>query len=51
MSSHTGPIDVFLKKIYLFYVYEYIVAVFRHTRREHGIPLQMVVSHHVVAGN
>jgi hypothetical protein len=34
----------------LFYVYEYTVAVFRHTRREHQIPLQMVVSHHVVAG-
>ena len=36
--------------IYLFYVYEYTVAVFRHTRRGHQIPLQMVVSHHVVAG-
>jgi hypothetical protein len=30
------------------YVYEYIVAVFRHTRRGHQIPLQMVVSQHVV---
>jgi hypothetical protein len=39
----------FLKKIYLFYVCDYTVAVFRHTRREHWIPLQMVVSHHVVA--
>jgi hypothetical protein len=29
----------------------YAVAVFRHTRRGHQIPLQMVVSHHVVAGN
>ncbi len=28
---------------------EYTVAVFRHTRRGHRIPL--VVSHHVVAGN
>ena len=38
--------------IYLFiYVYEYTVAVFRHTRRGHQIPLHMVVSHHVVAGN
>ena len=35
----------------LFYVYKYTVAVFRHTRRGHQIPLQMVVSHHVVAGN
>jgi hypothetical protein len=30
---------------------EYTVAVFRHTRRGHQIPLQMVVSHHVVAEN
>jgi hypothetical protein len=32
-------------------MYEYTVAVFRHTRRGHRTPLQMVVSHHVVAGN
>jgi hypothetical protein len=37
--------------IYLFIYYEYTVAVFRHTRRGHQIPLPMVVSHHVVAGN
>jgi hypothetical protein len=37
------------KKIYLFYICEYTVAVFRHIRREHQIPLQMVVSHYVVA--
>jgi hypothetical protein len=37
--------------IYIFIVYEYNVAVFRHTRRRHKILLQMVVSHHVVAGN
>jgi hypothetical protein len=41
----------FFFKIYLFYGYEYIVAIFRHTRRGHWIPLQMVVNHHVVAGN
>jgi hypothetical protein len=41
----------FLNKIYVFYLEEYAVAVFRHTRRVHQIPLQMVVSHHVVAGN
>jgi hypothetical protein len=35
----------------LFYICEYTVAVFRHTRRGHQIPLQMVVSHHVVPGN
>jgi hypothetical protein len=38
---------VFLK----IYLYEYTVAVFRHSRRGHQILLQMVVSHHVVAGN
>jgi hypothetical protein len=44
---------LFFKNIYLFIlcIYEYTVAVFRHTRRGHQIPLQMVVSHHVVAGN
>jgi hypothetical protein len=36
--------------VFYFFVYEYTVAVFRHTRRGHRIPLQMVVSHHVVAG-
>jgi hypothetical protein len=44
------PLHIFLK-VYLFYVYEYTEADFRHTRREHQILLQMVVSHHVVAGN
>jgi hypothetical protein len=34
---------------YLFILCKY--TVFRHTRRGHGIPLQMVVSHHVVSGN
>jgi hypothetical protein len=37
--------------IYLFNVYEYTVTLFRHTRRGHLIPLQIVLSHHVVAGN
>jgi hypothetical protein len=45
-----GGFNVFFLKIYLFYVYDYTVAIFRHTLREHQIPLQMVVSHHVVAG-
>jgi hypothetical protein len=31
-------------------MYMYIIAVFRYTRRGHRIPLQMAVSHHVVAG-
>jgi hypothetical protein len=42
-------LDFFFKD--LFYLYEYTVALFRHTRRGHQIPLQVVVSHHVVAGN
>jgi hypothetical protein len=46
-----SPLKLFFFKIYLFYIYEYPVAVFRHTRRGHQIPLQMVVSHHVVTGN
>ena len=33
-----------------FYVSEYTVAVFRHIRRWHQIPLQMLVSHHVLLG-
>jgi hypothetical protein len=36
--------------IHLFNVYEYTV-VLTHTRRGHRIPLQMVVSYDVVAGN
>jgi hypothetical protein len=32
-------------------MYRNALAVFRHTGRGHQIPLQMVVSHHVVAGN
>jgi hypothetical protein len=42
---------VFFFQIYLFNEFKYTVAIFRHTRREHQIPFQMVVSHHVVAGN
>jgi hypothetical protein len=44
-------ISPFFKKNYLFILYKYTVAVFNHTRGGHPIPLQMVVSHHVVAGN
>jgi hypothetical protein len=36
--------------IYLFIIYKYTVAVFRHPRSGHQISLWMVVSHHVVAG-
>jgi hypothetical protein len=45
-TSHTS----FFLKIYLFIICKYTVVVFRHSRREHQILLQMVVSHHVVAG-
>jgi hypothetical protein len=47
------PLIFFLLKNYLLklYVYEYTVAIFRHTRRWHQIPLQMVVSYYVVVGN
>jgi hypothetical protein len=41
----------FKRFIYLFYVCEYTVAVFRHARRGHQISLQIIVRHHVVAGN
>jgi hypothetical protein len=42
----------FILKINLFNVlFEDSIAVFRHTRRGHQIPLQMVVRHLVVAGN
>jgi hypothetical protein len=34
----------------LFIISKYTVDVFRHTRRGSQISLQMVVSHHVVAG-
>jgi hypothetical protein len=40
----------FFFNIYLLIICKYTVAVFRHTRRGHWTPLQMVVSHHVVAG-
>jgi hypothetical protein len=35
--------------MYLF-ICKYTVAVFKHSRRRSQISLQMVVSHHVVAG-
>jgi hypothetical protein len=44
------PAFYFVFKIYLF-IFKYSIAIFRHTRRGHQISLQMVVSHHVVAGN
>jgi hypothetical protein len=45
------PSFFFFFKIFLFIIIcKYTVAVFRHTRRGSQILLQMVVSHHVVAG-
>jgi hypothetical protein len=56
-SSHTKErggarycLGFFFLKIYLFIICKYTVAVFRHSRRGSQISLQMVVSHHVVAG-
>jgi len=51
-AGHQGGqvIYLFILKRDLFVMYKYTVAVFRHARRGHQIPLQMVVSHHVVAG-
>jgi hypothetical protein len=40
----------FFFKIFFFIICKYTVAVFRHTRRGRQISLQIVVSHHVVAG-
>jgi hypothetical protein len=40
----------FFLKIHLFIICKYTVAVLRHSRRGRQISLQMVVSHHVVAG-
>jgi hypothetical protein len=42
---------VFLRIYLIFFMYQYTVALYRDVTRGHRIPLQMVVSHHVVAGN
>jgi hypothetical protein len=47
----SNSFDYFKKRFYLFYVCEYTVAVFMHTRRGHQILLLMVVSNHVVGEN
>jgi hypothetical protein len=50
----SAPAKRLSKELFLiflnFYLYDYTVAVFRHTRRRHWFPLQMIVSHHVVSG-
>jgi hypothetical protein len=50
LSSPPPPQPTLPKHLFMI-ICKYTVAVFRYTRRGHQIPLQMVVSHHVVAGN
>jgi hypothetical protein len=50
LSHRASPPPHLFIKIYLFIIYKYTVAVFRHTRKGHQISLRMVVSHYVVAG-
>jgi hypothetical protein len=47
-----GPLlrSLRLKDLFII-IHKYTIAVLRHTRRGHQVPLQQVVSHHVVAGN
>ena len=45
---HTWQLSIF---ICLFYVYEYTIDVFKHTRRRHQMPLHLVLSQYVIAGN
>jgi hypothetical protein len=44
-DAYSEGVGIFIFKIYLFIIYKYTVAVFRHTRRGHLISLQMVMSH------
>ena len=44
-------VESFFFNIRFIYLYEYTAAVLRHTRRGHQTSLQIVVSHHVVAGS
>ena len=47
--THPHMSKILLKRIiHLFYVCKYIVALFRHTRKGHQIPLQ---TYHEIAGN
>jgi hypothetical protein len=50
ICKYTVAVFFFFRFIYLFITCKYTVAVFRHSRRGSQILLQMVVSHHVVAG-
>jgi hypothetical protein len=50
LGSSFSPFILLFPEIYLFIICKYTVAVFRHIRRGHRVPLQMVVSHHVFGG-
>jgi hypothetical protein len=50
MQLKNNKLLFFKKKMYLFIICKYTIAVFRHSRRGHQISLRMVVSHHVIAG-
>ncbi|EDL25793.1 mCG147883 [Mus musculus] len=56
MGVHAFWVNVLQLKYYnpnfvlLLLLCKYTVSVFRHSRRGHQISLQMVVSHHMVAG-
>jgi hypothetical protein len=49
IRRRNDDLEFFLRIIYLMYVST--LSLFRDTRRGHRIPLQLVVSHHVVVGN
>jgi hypothetical protein len=44
-------IFIFYFILFLRFIYEYTVTFFKHPRRGHQSPLQMVVNHHGAAGN
>jgi hypothetical protein len=49
VELNSGPLLALAPDLFII-INKYTVAVFRHTRRGRQISLQMVVSHHVVAG-
>ena len=48
--SHNTITCNFLKDVYIYFMYMSTLLLSSDTRRGHEIPLQIVVSHHVVAG-
>jgi hypothetical protein len=51
ISLNTFHFLYFFLDLFLFILFIQVHCSFRRTRRGHQIPLQMVVSHHVIAGN